>query len=268
MAKKKVSSKNSNRILNLIPSSGTETDWQFKTASRALSLGAAPLPTSVDLRAPWWKIGDQGATGSCVGWASTDGVMRYHLVKIGKLGNTERLSPRYTWMASKEFDEFTQRPGSFIEEAGTSLKAAADICRKYGVVKESLLPFNINTSMYKGDENEFYATAAQMRAASYFNLGNKPKEWRRWLAIKGPIMVGLACDQNWMTLGSNGKLDTFDAASANGGHAVCVVGYTTDQRFIMRNSWGTSWGHKGFAYASEAYVTAGFFPESYGFSVL
>src|SRR5215813_15411316 len=38
-------------------------------------------------------------------------------------------------------------------------------------------------------------------------------------------------------------------------------------RFIIRNSWGTGWGDHGFAYASPAYITAGFFDESYGVTV-
>jgi C1A family cysteine protease len=34
-----------------------------------------------------------------------------------------------------------------------------------------------------------------------------------------------------------------------GGHAVCLVGYNdTTQRFIARNSWGTSWGDQGYFY--------------------
>jgi C1A family cysteine protease len=63
---------------------------------------------------------------------------------------------------------------------------------------------------------------------------------------------------------TRGKLDTFQANTVRGGHAIAVVGYTTDRRFIIRNSWGTSWGDRGFAYASEAYINAGFFDESYG----
>ena len=35
--------------------------------------------------------------------------MRYHLVMAGKRGQKERVSPRATWMSSKETDEFVNR---------------------------------------------------------------------------------------------------------------------------------------------------------------
>src|SRR5262245_5323234 len=116
MATRKASARQTHRICNVIPSRDTEKDWKFDDAVGAGILGAAAPPTSKDLRASWWKIGDQGATGSCVGWGSTDGVMRYHLVKANKLGQNELLSPRFTWMASKETDAITTRPETFIEE--------------------------------------------------------------------------------------------------------------------------------------------------------
>jgi C1A family cysteine protease len=46
------------------------------------------------------------------------------------------------------------------------------------------------------------------------------------------------------------------------------VGYTASGRFILRNSWGTTWGDKGFGYASPAYIAAAFFNESYGVDVV
>jgi Papain family cysteine protease len=257
------------RICNLVPSRGTERDWRFESAMQAGALTAvAALPPAVDLRQPWWKIGDQESTGSCVGWASTDGVMRYHLVTAGKLGKGEQLSPRYTWMASKETDEFVTRPETFIEEAGTSLKAAMDICRKYGVVTEAMLRFHLQTLMFVGSEDAFYAFAAQHRASAYFNLGRHLNQWRTWLASNGPILAGLSVDATWdNATATNGILDTFEPNTTRGGHAVCIVGYRKDQRFIIRNSWGTAWGDRGFAYASEAYVNAAFFDESYGITM-
>ena len=41
-----------------------------------------------------------------------------------------------------------------------------------------------------------------------------------------------------------------------GGHAVMAVGYdNSKQQFIVRNSWGTSWGQKGYFFMPYAYLT-------------
>ena len=269
MAKKAQKRKEIRRVCNLEPSKNTEADWKFEDAvqSSALTVAALP-PASKDLRASWWNVGDQGSTGSCVGWSSTDGVMRYHLVAAGKLGKTELLSPRFTWMASKETDEYVTRPETFIEGAGTSLKAAMDICRKFGVVTDALLPFAINTLMYAGDENQFFAAASQRRASAYFNLHKDLAQWRSWIASHGPLLVGLNVDATWdNATATHGILDVFQPNTVRGGHAVCIVGYRADKRFIVRNSWGTSWGDHVFGYASEAYINAGFFNESYGVTI-
>src|SRR5262245_6822853 len=88
------------RICNLVPSRDTEQDWQFSDAVGAQLLAVAPVvPNTVDLRQPWWPVGNQEATGSCVGWAVAEGVMRYHFVTAGRLGQDEHLSPRYVWMS-------------------------------------------------------------------------------------------------------------------------------------------------------------------------
>src|SRR5687767_13407273 len=107
------------RICNLVRSKKTEQDWSFSDAlgEEALASGklsaAAAAPSSVDLRAPWWTIQDQEDTGSCVGWAAADGVVRYHMVKANRLSKTKLLSPRFVWMASKETDEFVTRAETF-----------------------------------------------------------------------------------------------------------------------------------------------------------
>lgn len=261
----KASSKFSDRICNLVPSRDVGKDWTYQDSlsSGALSAAAAP-PVSVDLRASWWAINNQGSTGSCVGWATADGVMRHHLALANRIRKNQLLSPRFIWMASKETDEFTTKPQTFIEEAGTSLKSAMDIVRKYGTALESELPFNISTNMYIGKETAFYASASTRKAANYFNLFKNLTQWKSWLANNGPILAGLSVDATWGNAAETaGKLDTFQPTTVRGGHAVCIVGYTAD-RFIIRNSWGTDWGDKGFAYASVDYINNAFFPESYG----
>jgi hypothetical protein len=253
------------RILNCLPSPDTENDWTIENAREAGVLAAAPpIPPSHDLRETWWTIGDQRSTGSCVGWATADSVVRWHFVNVGRLQQNRRLSPRFIWMAAKETDEFINRPTTFIETDGTSLKAALDIARKYGVVLDSILPFR-SGRLFQGDARTFYAIAAQLKIASYFNLSSNPGYWREWLATHGPILTRLDVDATWdNATATDGNLDVYQPDTTRGGHAVALVGYTPDH-FIVRNSWGTGWGDGGFGYASDAYAQAAF-TESYGVS--
>jgi C1A family cysteine protease len=257
------------RICNVVPSRDTDKDWRFEQSVDAGVLGAAgPLPREVDLREDWWTINNQEDTGSCVGWATADGVVRWHMVKAGKLRKPRMLSPRHVWMASKETDSITERPESFIEEAGTTLKAALDVARKHGVALEEDLPFHVGSKMYVGPEATFYARASRRKIASYFNLELNLTNWKTWLAQQGPILAALQVDASWDDATSNGgKIDTFDSSTVRGGHAIAVVGYRRDGRFIVRNSWDTTWGDNGFGYVKPAYVKAAFFAESYGVSM-
>src|SRR6478735_3143254 len=88
-------------ICNVVPSHDTERDWSLNDAIAVGAIESVALPAAVDLRAPWWKINNQESTGSCVGWASADGVVRYRMTKARRIKQSEMLSPRHLWMASK-----------------------------------------------------------------------------------------------------------------------------------------------------------------------
>jgi hypothetical protein len=253
------------RVLNVVPSRETQRDWQLEQASAAgLIRPAVAVPKSKDLREAWWKVGDQGSTGSCVGWATADALLRWHFTKAGRLQQTDALSKRFIWMASKETDQFTSSPSTFIENSGTSLKAALDVARKFGAVREPVLPFS--GALYPGKPETFYALAAQLKIRAYFNLGDSIEAWRRWIATSGPILTRLDVDRTWDDASDTaGNLDVYQSKTRHGGHAVALVGYTPD-RFVVRNSWGTGWGDKGFGYASLAYAQDAF-TEAYGISV-
>ncbi len=259
------------RVLNVQPSRDQDRDWRMEQAEDAGVVGdqAARIPAAKDLRALWWKVADQGSTGSCVGWSTVDSVLRWHFVKASKLRQDELLSPRFVWMASKETDDLESQPTTFIETAGTTVKSALDVARKFGVVRDNVLPF-ASGKLYTGDSKSFYAIASRLKINAYFNLsldrGHTLADWRSWLATKGPIATRLNVDRTWDDATANkGNLDKYRDNTARGGHAVAIVGYTVD-RFIVRNSWGTGWGDKGFAYASHDYAMDAF-TEAYGVSL-
>ena len=250
------------RIYNCLPSQNQDRDWQIETAREAGALAAASLPDSIDLRADWWTINNQGTTGSCVGWSVGDSVIRWHMVQAGQLQPDEQISVRYIWMAAKETDEFNQKPSTFIETDGTSLKAALDVARKCGVVIDRLLPFR-SGKLYNGKLETFYLIAAQRRITVYINLSSNLNRWREWIANNGPIATRLDVDSAFESAkATSAHLTAYQYPGQPQGHAVALVGYTPDG-FIIRNSWGTSWGDKGFAYASNAYAQAAF-TEAYG----
>ena len=259
--------KNPVRVLNCIPSRETERDWRIAHATAAGVLRAAPpIPGQKDLREAWWRVGDQGPTGSCVGWATADSVLRWHFVKANRLGKDALLSPRFIWMGAKETDEFVSQPTTFIEQEGTSLKAALDVARKFGAVTDSVLPFGSGT-LYQGEAPTLYALAARLKITCYFNLGSQLDDWKAWLATQGPILTRLEVDATWdAAKDTKGNLDAYRPETRRGGHAVAFVGYTPT-RFVVRNSWGTSaWGDAGFGYASYDYARAAF-TEAYGVTI-
>ncbi len=249
-------------VLNCVASTGTEMDW---TLEDAVSAGVVRLrkriPSSKDLRAPWWKVRDQRKTGACVGFATADGVLRWHYVTRSMIKDSELPSPRFIWMANKETDEITAYPTTFLEKAGTQTKLALRVARNYGCVLEPDLPMIGGLSMLSAAA--FYTKAAGLRISSYHNLGADPARWRLWIASQGPVLTRLNVDTTWdQASQTNGWLETYYPQTTRGGHAVCLVGYTANQ-FIVRNSWGVTWGDQGFAYASNAYAAAAF-TEAYG----
>jgi len=261
------------RILNCIPSQDVETDWGYTAALGAEILEKPKkIPPSVDLRAKWWDIGDQLDTGSCVGWASADAILRWHMVKAQKINENEKLSVRFQWMAAKESDEFPE-PATCLESYGTSLKAALDIARNYGSIPDKEVPFEPEKLSHMSPY-AFYALASKYKIANYFNL-RKPgiswdkvkQRWKEWIATNGPIMTRLDVDATWDNAeNTQGQLDKYKPDTSRGGHAISIVGYT-DDRFIIRNSWGTAWGDNGFAYASMDYAKDAF-TEAYGVTVV
>ncbi len=256
------------RILNCVTSKDKKDDWGI---SKAQEKGFLPqkivLPRKVDLRKEWWNIGNQGATGSCVGWATASSLLRYHFTKARKIKTHEKISVRFIWMASKEMDEYTSYPTTFIDDAGTSLKTALKTAKNIGALKADLFPFYGKMVTIK--EENFIDIANKLQIKAFFNLiGHKQDKlemFKAWLTYNGPILTCLDCDSSWFNVKRDGKLDVYDEKNISGGHAISIVGFTPTH-FIIRNSWGTGWGDKGFAYASYDYTRKAF-KEAYGIVV-
>lgn len=77
------------------------------------------------------------------------------------------------------------------------------------------------------------------------------------LARGQSVYLQLAIDSTtWSYRGmKNGWIPDYERE--NGGHAVSVVGYRTTptgRDFLIHNSWGTSWGERGYAWIAESTI--------------
>ena len=249
------------------PSPKTEDDFTFDHAAATDAVARAPpIPPSKDLRAAWWKINDQGSTGSCVGWGTADGLLRWHFVQAGRVKNNELL------VAALHLDGVQgDRPDTYPADDSSSRRRARASSRR-STSPASSAPCATPScpsppgALYDGDSKTFYALASQLKILTYFNLGTTLGNWKTWLATKGPILTRLDVDATWDAATDNkGNMDEYQPDTTRGGHCVALVGYRKD-RFIVRNSWGTGWGDNGFGYASLAYAQAAF-TEAYGIQV-
>lgn len=258
---------NEARIVNIQPSPGLSEIPTMEVAIRSGVMGfdqlAVPIPPTFDLREEWWAVTDQGQTGACVGFALADGVLRYMFTKTKQINPGERLSPRAIWISAKETDEFNEWPTTFIETEGTSLKAALEVTKRWGCIRENIMPFN---TLYTKDARSYYRQAAALRILGYYNLGKNIEAWKRWISTTGPILAAINVDRTFQNATTTkGDLERYDVYTLMGGHAICICGYTKD-RIIIRNSWGTSWGDNGYCYASYDWCVKAVI-EAYGISI-
>jgi Papain family cysteine protease len=261
------------RVLNVRPSPRRAEDHTPAAAEAAGHLRPIDPPGECDLRAPWYAVGDQGKTGSCIGWALGDSVLWRQLVRAGRLAEHDRLSPRFIWMAAKELrakqtavkGETDWRPSTFLEQGDSDVKSGLDVARTYGAALERDLPWD--DGLYAGGIDEFYASAGERRITHYYRLDPEEESgeawfeyWRRWLHQHGPVLIALGVDRHF----ADGEpvLDEFDATSVADYHAAALVGYG-EHGFIIRCSWGTDWGRNGYAAATEGYLEQATL-ESYG----
>jgi hypothetical protein len=260
------------RLLNCGPSKIVREDVDQGYRTRGST--TIKFPKKIDLRKAWWDIADQGETGSCVGWAIADSLLRWHFVEAGRLSKKKHLSARFIWMAAKETDDDTKEPTTFIELAITKIEAGLKIAKIFGVIDEKILPFSPTVMYGDGIAAEFYDKASQFKIAEYKSLIGPNEEDLldsnlvcKWLAADkekggGPIVVRMGADRAFIDAKRNTSvLEKFNAweAAQYDDHCAAIVGYYTEgdkMYFILRNSYGNDWGENGYACLSKEYLEA------------
>jgi C1A family cysteine protease len=126
---------------------------------------------------------------------------------------------------------------------------------KRGVCRESFWP-------YKPHQSDRPKTGASKDAKRYKIIAyarlHTVLEMKRSLVVNGPFLAGVDVYESWFTdtASRTGMIPMPKRGDQyQGGHAICIVGYDDSKKlFRFKNSWGTTWGSKGYGYLSYDYL--------------
>ena len=232
-------------------------DYKLKTILKESSSKNDILKSSyeIDYTNEMSPVKNQGHLGSCVAFAVVSvkewQEQKEHLLEIKQGKKYKRkekhfdYSEQWLYYKSKEID-------CWPNEEGTSIRYALKVLQKQGVPTENAWEYNPSI---KG-KPKFWAKLISRwaLAGKYFRI-NTPEELCDALRIYGPIPIGVLCFDEIFNVGNNGIVSyPRNPNDYIGGHAICITGFTNDNLFKFKNSWGVNWGENGYGYLSYKYI--------------
>jgi C1A family cysteine protease len=195
----------------------------------------------VDLRSYCSTIEDQGQLGSCTGNAIA-GAIELMNKKNGKTFDVSRLFIYY-------YERVLE--GTVNYDNGAYIRDGIKVCYTYGAPLESLWPYNI--SKFKNAPSPPALTDAAKRKVTSYQRAADFDAVIDALNNGYPVVVGFNVYSSFETtsVARTGYMPYPNTKREKllGGHAVLIVGYNkNDSMFIVRNSWGASWGDNGYFY--------------------
>lgn len=197
------------------------------------------LPATVDLRPSCSPVEDQKDLGSCTANALA-GALEF-LMKKDKVrfADMSRLFIYY----NERVIEHTVRT-----DAGAMIRDGIKTLAKQGSCTEKSWPYDVARFATK-PPNKCYTEALGYQILSYARI-NTLDEMRACLADGFPFVFGFAVYEGFESqqVAKTGVVEMPKPGERMlGGHAVLAVGYDdAAKRFTVRNSWGPTWGKKGY----------------------
>ncbi|NTV53149.1 MAG: C1 family peptidase [Candidatus Firestonebacteria bacterium] len=207
----------------------------------------AKLPTVVDLRRICTAVEDQGSLGSCTANALA-GALEF-LEKKHKLPPVD-LSRLFIYYNERVVEH------TVTSDSGAMLRDGIKTLKNLGVCAEKKWPYVIAKFAVKPTPACF-KEALDHQITAYQRIVTVD-QMRACLAEGYPFVFGFTVYESFETqqVALTGEADLPQAGErVVGGHAVMAVGYDdVKKRFLVRNSWGTSWGKQGYFTLPYAYL--------------
>jgi C1A family cysteine protease len=216
-------------------------------AYAAIAPKALKLPSLVDLRLGCSPVENQRSLGSCTAHALV-GALEFLEKKEG--APFVDLSRLFVYYNERAIERTVQH------DAGAFLRDGIKSLSKQGVCAEKDWPYVVG-HFKKKPTRACYADAKKHCITSYHRI-DTVDEMRSCLADGFPFVFGFTVYQSFESaaVAKSGVLNLPKPKEQSlGGHAVMAVGYDDpQQRFLIRNSWDTDWGQKGYFTMPYAYL--------------
>ncbi|CAF1095302.1 unnamed protein product [Didymodactylos carnosus] len=210
------------------------------------------LPPIVDLRKDCTTVESQGQINSCVGNALA-GAYEYLIKKeTGKQIDVSRLFIYFNARAHRS---------QHIRDEGCYISDAIHILKTKGVCKESYWPYNIAHVNTKPSLNAYKeASPYIVYDRQGIRLNANLQQMKQSLADGYPFAFGLMTYDSFAQSAHNGghvlMPSQTDKQKGCAGHCMLAVGYNDiHKKFIVRNSYGSHWGDKGYIYIPYEYMS-------------
>lgn len=242
--------------INKVDSEATEYDSETINDATARNLRglpldlviSTPLPSSIDWRSKDVvnPIQDQGQCGSCWAFSTIQAVESATAIKYGSL-------PKLSEQELVDCDTFANGGRDHGCNGGQMDNAFTWIGKNGGVCSESAYPYTSGLSKTSGSCTEkSCSSVAHTYVASHVDIQINSDNAMMTALMKQPVSVAIEADQKAFQLYSTGVFTA--ECGTNLDHGVGLVGYGTlndVDYYILRNSWGISWGDKGYMYLAR-----------------
>jgi len=207
------------------------------------------LPAQIDLRSQCPPVYDQGQLGSCTANA------------IAAAIEFERMRQKLKdFMPSRLFIYYNERAmeGTVDSDSGAQIRDGIKSVATLGDCPEAEWQYDIAKFTVKPPASCFN-DAAKVKAVSYSSVVQSLNQLKGCLAAGFPFVFGFSVYEGFESQ-AVAETGVVQMPGPNeqmiGGHAVLAVGYDdSQQRFLVRNSWNTTWGMQGYFTIPYSYLT-------------
>merc|ERR1739848_335202 len=217
-------------------------DWSTDEINEFFNFdNAKDNPSTVDWVNKGYVTGvkNQKQCGSCWAFSATGSLEGQHFKKAGKLVS----------LSEQNLVDCEKQDSGCM--GGLMAHAFAYIEKNNGIDTESSYPYTAKTGkkcLFKPED-----VGATLQSYKTIPTG-KEDDLRKAVASVGPVSVAIDASQRSFHFYKKGVYYEPDCSSIRLDHGVLAVGYGTDtgkDYWLVKNSWGTTWGMEGYIQMSR-----------------